>query len=126
MALFRKSDDGKRGDVAGGKAPTLPQKAYCKICEGERSFTNCWRRVGYVTQCEFCREAIPDPAARYKDFQASCPRCEELLEQPNFEYGICDGCGSKYELVVGTLPGILPNRAQREAMKKHGPWSPMR
>jgi hypothetical protein len=50
----------------------------------------------------------------------ACPQCGELLEHPGFEYGLCDVCGSKHELVPGTRPSLLPNKVQREAMAKHG------
>ena len=50
----------------------------------------------------------------------ACPKCGEYLEQPTFEYGLCDGCGSKYELVDGTLPNLLPNLYQRQEMDKVG------
>ncbi len=73
-----------------------------------------------MAKCECCGLDFPNPAKLYEPFQPICPQCEEFLEQPGFEYGICDGCGSKFELMSGTLPGLLPNRAQREAMNKVG------
>ena len=45
---------------------------------------------------------------------------DEFLEQPGFEYGQCDGCRSKYELVTGAKPGLLPNKQQRAEMDKVG------
>ena len=56
----------------------------------------------------------------YRRFQPACPACQEFLEQPGFEYGFCDGCGSKYEIMTGSKPGLLPNKAQRAEMNKHG------
>lgn len=73
-----------------------------------------------MTQCTACGLAFPNPAELYKKFQPVCPRCGEYLEQPGFEYGLCDGCGSKFELVVGAKPGLLANRQQREEMNKLG------
>jgi len=76
--------------------------------------------MGYVEECPCCDLKFEDPPFLYKRFQPTCPRCGEFLEQPNFEYGICDGCGSKYELMPGTKPGLLPNKAQRQEMDSHG------
>ncbi len=118
MALFRKSEPGSGKNPQ--KTPTLPNQAYCRICRAERVLTNCWRRNAPLRQCECCGMAFENPAALYNRSLPVCPKCEEFLEQPGFEYGTCDGCGSKFELVSGTLPGLLPNRAQREAMNKIG------
>jgi hypothetical protein len=73
-----------------------------------------------VMRCSCCGLVFENPAALYKRLQAACPKCGEFLEQPGFEYGLCDGCGSRYELVPGTKPSLLPNRAQRAAMAKYG------
>jgi hypothetical protein len=65
-----------------------------------------------------------NPAALYNKNQPACPTCGEFLEQPGFEYGLCDGCGSKYEIMQGTVPSLLPNKKQRHAMNKVGKsWS---
>jgi len=77
-------------------------------------------RVGLLIQCPGCEAPLEDPGTIYADFQPACPACGEFLEQSGFEYGLCDGCGSKYELVQGTRPGLLPNREQRAEMAKHG------
>ena len=56
----------------------------------------------------------------YKKQQPACPKCGEYVEFPGFRYGICDGCKSKFELVEGTKPSLLPNSKQRAAMDKVG------
>lgn len=43
-----------------------------------------------------------------------------MLEQPGFDYGLCDCCGSKFEIVEGTKPGWMPNKDQRAAMARFG------
>lgn len=73
-----------------------------------------------MVQCPNCKTFFEDIPAIYKENQPTCPRCGEYLEQPGFEYGLCDGCGSKYELVTGTKPGLLPNAKQRAEMEKNG------
>jgi hypothetical protein len=98
----------------------MGRDAFCRICNARQHVTRCWLQVDPVNPCTGCGTAFPDPAALYKKFQPACPRCGEFLEQPGFEYGLCDGCGSKYELVPGTKPGLLPNRTQRAAMAKYG------
>lgn len=117
MALFRR---GKSKKAKSGKTPLTPRRAYCRICEAERKMTQCWRRLGPVETCEACDTAFEDPAALYEKFQPACPQCDEFLEQPGFEYGLCDECGSKFELVEGMTANLLPNRAQRERMNQHG------
>ncbi len=79
----------------------------------------------HVRQCPCCGLAFDDPVQLYRRFQAVCPQCAEPLEQPGFDYGLCNSCGSKFEIVEGTKPGLLPNRQQRAEMDKHGKvWSP--
>lgn len=56
----------------------------------------------------------------YAQLQPACPQCGEFLEQPGFEYGFCDRCGSKHEIVPGTKPGLLPNAQQRAEMARRG------
>ncbi len=118
MALFRRGDKEKPGQSP--KIPTAPQQAYCRICREKRTFSNCWMRRVPLTQCECCQAPFEHPEALYKKIQPACPRCEEPLEQPGFEYGLCDGCGSKYELTAGTPPGLLPNKQQRDKMNAIG------
>jgi hypothetical protein len=77
-------------------------------------------RLSFVTKCTGCGAILDNPEPLYAEFQPACPRCGEFLEQPHFIYGLCDGCGSKFELMDGTKPGLLPNRQQRAAMEAHG------
>ncbi len=98
----------------------MGRKVHCRLCRGYQQFTRCWLRNKHVKQCPCCGLVFEDVAELYRKFQPSCPRCGECLEQPGFEYGICDGCGSKYELVQGAKPGLLPNKKQREEMDKIG------
>lgn len=126
MALF-----GRKEEEASKPAPppqnvrqTAPRQAYCRICKKDQSFSKCWMRLRYVMQCMCCKTQFTDPRPLYAKNLPACPRCGEFLEQPNFEYGLCDGCGSKYEFVQGAVPSMLPNKSQRDAMEKHGKsWS---
>ena len=125
MALFSKGERrspkaAQDGPDTSGARPVMGREANCRICDARREFTRCWLRVVYVTQCDCCGLTFENPSALYRPFQPACPRCGEYLEQPGFEYGLCDGCGSKYELVTGTKPGLLPNKAQRAEMEKLG------
>ncbi len=98
---------------------------YCRICNAERMFSRAWRRIDYMRKCPSCGMDFPNPEEVYKRFQPICPQCEEPLEYPGFDYGLCDGCGSKYEITEGCRPGLLPNSQQRKEMNKHGKmWSP--
>ncbi len=72
------------------------------------------------TYCMNCGLEFPDVDEVYKPIGPRCPNCEEPLEAAGFDYGLCDECGSKYELVPGTKPSWLPNQAQREEMNKLG------
>jgi hypothetical protein len=104
---------------------THPREVFCRLCDEYRQFSKCWLRLGRIAQCPSCGEAFSDPAALYKQNQPACPSCGEFLEHTGFEYGLCDVCGSKYELVQGALPSLLPNRKQREDMNLTGQsWSP--
>lgn len=123
MGLFRRSEKSEAAVQAGAadKVHPLPaRKIFCHVCAGERSFSRCWTRPAVVRTCPCCKTEFSDPAALYRRFQPSCPRCGEFLEQPNFEYGLCDGCGSKFEIMPGTKPGLIPNLKQRQEMDKHG------
>jgi len=100
--------------------PVVSRNAFCRICDDYRTFTKCWLRPRHMTQCPECGLAFGDVAELYKKFQPVCPKCGAFLEQPGFEYGLCDGCGSKFELVTGAKPGFLPNGQQRAEMEKLG------
>ncbi|HOK08348.1 MAG TPA: hypothetical protein PLT82_00745 [Candidatus Hydrogenedens sp.] len=105
--------------------PIPGRQIYCRICNGDRMFSRAWRRISHMTTCPCCGLEFPNLQEVYKRFQPVCPRCEEPLEQPGFDYGICDGCGSKYEITEGCKPGLLPNYKQRQEMNKYGKaWSP--
>ncbi|MBP8132467.1 MAG: hypothetical protein KA184_23045 [Candidatus Hydrogenedentes bacterium] len=126
MALFGlgRKRDGQSGDTGDQTFPIVGHTAYCRICDAERMFTRCWRRAAMLRQCPCCGTAFERPEALYARAQPACPQCGEPLEQPDFDYGLCDGCGSKFELMEGTRPSLLPNRQQREEMAKHGKsWS---
>ncbi len=123
MALFGKRDKGAAGSKDagdGGKHPIVGRRIYCRICDKEQMLTRCWRRTEMMRQCPDCGQTFETPQHLYARFQPSCPKCEEPLELPGFDYGLCDGCGSKYEIVEGAKPGLLPNRRQREEINKHG------
>ncbi len=100
--------------------PLTSRKAWCQVCRKEQQFTKVWRRGAQMRGCPCCGMTFENPAALYKLVQPACPKCKEPLEQPGFDYGMCDGCGSKYELVEGAKPGLIPNLQQREEMEKHG------
>ena len=112
MALFglgrRGGDSPKKGGAQ--TYPIVGKKFFCRKCDGDRMMTQSWRRVTPVTKCTCCGLDFENPAALYKKHQPLCPRCAEPLEQPGFDYGLCDGCGSKFEIVAGTQPGLLPNQ----------------
>ena len=121
MALFGKRDKDASAQAATPQVRPVPGKqAFCRVCNARQSFSRCWMRLGFVPQCACCGTVFENAAALYGHFQPVCPMCGEYLEQPGFEYGLCDGCGSKYELVEGTKPGMLPNRKQRADMEKFG------
>ena len=126
MALFGRG--GKETAGAGRARDVLPlpkRDIWCAVCGETRSFTRVWRRKDMLRQCPCCGMAFDTPRALYQRFQPQCPQCGEFLEQPDFDYGHCDACGSKFEIVQGTKPGLLPNAAQRKEMEKHGKtWSP--
>ena len=132
MALFGRGnkDAGKQGasgpqrPANSGMRPIVGRAVWCRVCDREQQLSRCWRRMGLMAQCPSCGCTFENPAALYSRFQPACPQCAEPLEQPNFDYGLCDGCGSKYEIVEGAKPGLLPNRQQRAEMEKHGKsWS---
>ncbi|HDP34650.1 MAG TPA: hypothetical protein ENN29_06015 [Candidatus Hydrogenedentes bacterium] len=113
-----------KGDGAQETFPLVKKRAMCHVCGDVQSFTQVWRRAAMVRRCPNCGLVFENPEELYKRFQPACPKCEEPLEQPGFEYGYCDRCGSKFELMEGAKPGLLPNQSQRDEMRKHGKsWS---
>lgn len=122
MALFGLGDkrQGESGPPSSHTRPLAGHESFCRICNQRRQFSRCWLRVDRLTQCLNCQAVFENPAAVYRQDLPVCPRCGEYLEQPGFEYGLCDGCGSKFELTAGTLPGLLPNAKQRAEMEKSG------
>ena len=124
MPLFRRNEKNAPASAAGAspdKVRPLPaRRVFCATCNSEQTFTRCWTRPAMLRACTCCKTAFPDPAALYKRRLPACPQCGEYLEHPNFEYGLCDGCGSKFEIMPGAKPGLLPNREQRQEMDKHG------
>jgi hypothetical protein len=125
MALFGRGGGDKARRPVEEAHPLVGRVIYCRICDKDLMFTRCWRRMVQMQKCPCCGLVFDNPAELYKRFQALCPQCAEPLEQPSFDYGFCDGCGSKYEIMEGSKPGLLPNRKQRAEMDKHGKaWSP--
>ncbi len=116
MALFRK----RKGSAKADTSPLVGRTAYCRICDADQTFTQCWRRLTLLTKCPCCGLEFENPGKIYSQHKAVCPQCDEPLEQPNFDYGACDACGSKYEIVENTKPGLLPNKEQRDAMNIYG------
>jgi len=119
VALFGKSEkpSSKHSHEA---VPVVGREVYCRICDAYRPFTKCWLRQQPMTRCPECGAIFHDVEALYRKFQPVCPQCGAFLEQPGFEYGLCDVCGSRFEIVTGAKPGLLPNRRQRAEMAKHG------
>lgn len=104
--------------------PLMARDAWCSVCTKTTRFTRIWRCAQKLDSCSACGFDFEVPEMIYSRTQPACPRCEEPLEQPGFDYGLCDYCGSKFELVEGTKPGLLPNKRQRDEMRKHGrSWS---
>jgi len=124
MALFGKKNSDAPGAGAGNAIPEMlpleARKAYCQICAKEQKLSRCWQRNVPVKQCPCCGLIFQNVPALYNLPVPMCPQCKEPLEQPYFDYGLCDGCGSKYEIVPGTKPGLLPNKQQRAEMAKFG------
>lgn len=116
MALFGKKDKEAEVPSTPATVPLVGKTAFCTVCNAYRQFTRCWRRAQAVRQCACCGLAFENVAALYSKNQPACPRCGEFLEHPGFEYGLCDSCGTKFELVEGAKPGMLPNLEQRKRM----------
>jgi len=133
MALFKKKEEQRSPNVPPGQqrpqsgvsqgrqgegvSPTMGVTAFCRICDERRQFSACWVRTAPVQRCTCCGTVFPDPRKLYQQNLPACPKCGEFLECAGFQYGLCDGCGSKYELMPGTRPGLLPNKKQRARMK---------
>lgn len=122
MALF--SGRGDKQPPAGAQQPTIRQiparEIFCRVCNADRTLSRCWERLAPLVGCPACNTAFENPRALYALNLPACPRCGEFLEQPGFQYGLCDGCQSKYEIVPGTKPTLLPNKRQRDEMDKFG------
>lgn len=130
MALFR-----RKGDEAQPPRETAPsgqgevrelmaQNAWCRLCNADQAFSRTWLRVKPPTACPCCGTPFDDLDALYRKNLPACPHCGEHLEHPGFQYGLCDGCGSKYELMQGAKPSLLPSKEQRKAMDQYGKaWS---
>lgn len=125
MALFGGRQDKAQPGPAPSTVRQLPaRKVYCRICNADREFSRCWARLGPLTVCQACQQPFDNPKALYERTMPACPHCGEFLEQPGFEYGACDTCGSKYEIMPGTRATLLPNKRQRDEMNKYGKsWS---
>ncbi len=126
MALFNRGSGDKRAaaNATPEVHPTVGKSAHCHICGKHQTFTKSWLRAKPVTQCTCCGHALPNAAELYKKRLPACPTCGEWLEHPGFEYGLCDGCGSKFEITDGCKPAHIPNQQQRAAMNNVGrSWS---
>jgi hypothetical protein len=119
MALFGRGEK-PEARVEVETHPIVGKTIYCRICNADRMLTRCWRRVTPVRVCTCCATPFENPRALYAQTQPRCPRCGEPLEYPGFDYGLCDGCGSKFEIMEGTKPSMLPNLKQRQEMEKFG------
>lgn len=126
MRWFKKirPDAAAQGKSEQDAYPLVARRAWCSVCDAYRTFTTVWRRATKICTCPNCGVVFDDVEALYRRAQPACPACREPLEQPDFDYGYCDSCGSKFELVEGGKPGLLPNQRQRDEMDKHGKsWS---
>lgn len=121
MALFnRGAGKEEKASKAESVHPIVGKEQLCSVCSARRMFTRSWHRIRPVTQCPCCGLTFESVQKVYSQVQPQCPKCEEPMEQPNFDYGLCDTCGSKFEIVAGTKPGLLPNQQQRADMRKFG------
>lgn len=120
MGLIRKSSKSGKSKQQQEVRPIIGKKVHCSVCRKDRPFTRCWLRVQHVRQCQCCGMQFESPAKLYNQTVPSCPHCGEYLEQPGFEYGLCDRCGSKFEVMSGTKPSLIPNKKQRSIMNKRG------
>lgn len=101
--------------------PLVARTAFCTVCNGDQMFSKCWHRASMVRECTGCGTAFENAGELYRGFQPSCPQCGEFLEHPGFDYGICDTCGSRFELPDGAKPTLLPNSEQRRRMGYFSP-----
>lgn len=113
MLFFGRKKDKNAGQPTN---PLVARRAFCSVCDTEQMFSKCWKRAAMVRQCTGCGTTLENSGQFYQDFQPQCPHCAEFLEHPGFDYGICDVCGSKFELPDGAKPGLLPNAEQRKRM----------
>ncbi|MCP4643617.1 MAG: hypothetical protein GY851_24425 [bacterium] len=126
MALFnRKQNQGAAPPPANATPQAdaqqlMAREAHCRECDADRTFSRVWLRVNRMRKCLCCGMDFPNPAALYAKRMPACPKCEEYLEAPGFEYGLCDTCGSKFELMTGTKPVLLPNKKQRAKINAVG------
>jgi len=123
MALFgrgEKKESGNEAATAPAARPVMGREALCRVCGKRQMFTRCWLCVDRLKRCSCCGLVFENSDLLYSRSMPACPRCGEFLEQPGFEYGLCDVCGSKYELVSGSRPSLLPNKQQRAVMEKRG------
>jgi len=128
VALFgRKPEDNQQSPQAAssGMQAAPAKRAFCRLCGDHQMFSKCWMHMGQLKTCGCCNTPFEDAAKLYGKNLPACPRCGEYLEQPGFVYGVCDGCGSKFELMDGAVPSLIPNLQQRRDMRKFGKaWSP--
>jgi len=117
-AMFRKQE---KGEPARDNIQRLPSReVFCRICNKATTFSHVWKRISPQSYCMNCGYEFPDVDLVYMPFGPRCPQCEEPLEAAGFDYGLCDECSSKYELVPHTKPSWLPNQAQREKINQQG------
>lgn len=124
MALFNKKGGGgpaPDGEVQQPPAVQQPaRRVYCKVCEKDTTFSKCWKRLLPLKACSVCKAPFRVPKQIYDMQVPHCPKCGEYVEHPGFDYGVCDECNSRFELVEGCVPGLLPNRKQRAEMEQYG------
>ncbi|MCD6287743.1 MAG: hypothetical protein J7M12_01375 [Candidatus Hydrogenedentes bacterium] len=117
--MFRKRNDTQQGS-RDNVDRMEPRQVFCRVCGKVTQFSYVWRRKSPQVYCMNCGLEFDDVQSLYNKFGPKCPRCDEPIESIGFDYGLCDECGSKYELVAGSKPSWLPNQAQREEMNRFG------
>lgn len=128
MALFGRGGDSRSSGSDSAPAAEvhtiLGKQAFCRVCNKQSQLSRCWLRTKPMTKCACCNAPLPNAAELYKKRIPACPHCGEWLEHPGFEYGLCDDCGSKYEVTEGCRPTLIPNKQQRAEMDRIGrAWS---